>query len=270
MAGEEMAVGKTKKNRLLTVFALVFLFAVRWMFYRLELDTQIDTLLFVLEGALFLLVFGLCLFRVPGLISASCLFAGCVALGVYYGVKGDAGRLEFLLPLTYFPALLFLIDQYGAADGEKRSGAANALSFIMQGYPLLYLCVLLYAVIKNRLAFSRENLYSLLLFVLVGVCYVLIMRSREQTKGKGKKKGKKAENGDGMRTSFLAAVIVMAETGVFFLACSQITLSHTVPILWIVDILLLADAGHPPVCAFFAAARQKTAGFLSNAAPSDG
>ncbi|MCR5041310.1 MAG: hypothetical protein K6C36_04320, partial [Clostridia bacterium] len=99
------------KRKALILAALALLFASRWVFYRTEIDTWIDTPAFIAECAVFLLVFALCLFGVNKTVSCFALAACCVGTAFFYDSADSAGFFQKIaLTTTYGAPLLFLID----------------------------------------------------------------------------------------------------------------------------------------------------------------
>ncbi len=250
---------ESKKNCLLTIAALVFLFATRWMYYRLEIDERINTLCFVAEGVLFIALYGLSLFRAPTIVSALTLSAGCVGLGILHGaLDGPESPDSFLSPLAYLPVFVFFLDQVCVQQGKPVF--AKIGECLMYGYPLILLGAIVFALKRNGMDFSLATAHRVLLCVILSVSFGFLARvpvKKESRKKQGQQsRSKKQETDTGerrMRLAFIFAIVVIPEAGVLSLLIRQPTLAHTLPILWIVNLLLLYETGHPLVCS--AAAR---------------
>lgn len=254
-----------KKKRILTLAALVFLFAVRWMFYRLEIDSQIDAVRYAAESGFFLLLYGLGLFPVPAPVSCLCLVCGSAAFCVWYGVAEQSAGCAYLLPLTWLPVFLFFLLQQTALREKKQKRLGPVLLTLMQIYPLPYGGVVLYSIIKGGGRVRLETVYCLVLCLLVGGLYFLVGRTPVKHQGKTKKQ-REGVSFASYSSAFFAVAIVIAESGLLFLFSDALTAAHTVPVLWLVDLILLGGQEHAQVNAFVGRGREKLSSFLRGGA----
>ena len=252
----------SKKFRVFTFAALVFLFLTRWMFYRLTFESDFNTPRFAAESALFLLLYGLSLFRVPQLVSGLCLLLGCAGLGCLYVFTPDGTTQAFLLPMAYFPAFLFFIDQSNVR-AQKASAFSKLWAGIIYAYPWLFLGVILYTIINKSFDFSLDMLYCMLLSILICVVYALMLRTPVKPQAKSKKRQRDFSE-QRMRTAIALTIAMIPESVFFALLFQQNALAHTLLILWIVNLLLLEAQGHPMVCAFSDWFKKKKLKFLGN------
>ncbi len=253
--------GKNKTS-VITLIALAFLLFTRWMLFRLEFNARINLPCFLLECCLFLLLYGLSLFRVPPAVSFLCLAVGCVASGVLYAFTENESDLSFLLPLSYVPVFLFFISQ---SDPDRSSAVTKIATGVMPFYPVLLGGALLYLAISHQevLEFSLTWVYCLLVHLLISVVYGWMLRSPIRAQGKNVKRGKDSSVRT-VRAAFLFAVVVIPESCLFLLLYRNSVLVHTVPMLWLVNLLLLHEQGHPLVCASFERFCKKRGDFLAD------
>lgn len=260
-----------KKRSIAAMAALLFLLVTRFLFFRLELDSGVGILRFSLEGALYLLIYGMCLFELPPVIPGIALLLGCTALGFFYGLSAQSKQMEWLLPLTYFPVFLFFIDQYGMQKQKKPTAFKKLCRGLLWLYPLAFFAVLLFVFFKRRqYADTLPFIYGILLFLAVGGIYGFVagtkMTVRTQKKTRKAERQKADDLAASAKESFILAMIIIAETGLFLQVMNNVFLTHMLPFLWIVNLLLLQDQGHPLVCAAFDRFRRKEEDFLGAAA----
>ena len=258
-----------KKKRVLTIFALAFLFVSRWLFYSLEIDTMLNTGVFAAESGFFLLLFGLCIFHAPKIVSLLCLLFGGVGMGVLYTFSKAYGGISVLLPLTYIPVFLFLLNQIEDREDATNKKVSSIWSCIFFVFPLFLLVAVIYAAITEHPEFSSANIYCLVLFALVGLVYVLILRTPVTAQLKKRKNGKKMKaKKDGsvrrIHMVFLFAAVSIVEGGVFLFLTRRQLLGHTLPILWLIDLILLYGEDHALVFSYVLINRRRVNSSLSD------
>lgn len=251
--------------------ALLFLLVTRFLFFRLELDSGVSILRFALEGALYLLIYGMCLFELPPVIPGISLLLGCVALGFFYGFSSRAKPMEWLLPLTYFPAFLFFIEQFGVQEQDKKSGFLKICRWLLCIYPVVLLVALLYVYFEHpQHADTLPFIYGMLLFLAVGGIYGFVASTKTATRTQKKTKKTERQKTDNLavntKQSFILATVIIVETGLFLQFMNNVFLTHMLPLLWIVNLLLLREKENALVCTAFARFRQKEDVFLGAAA----
>ena len=248
-----MSSSASKSNKFKILLAILLTLFASWMYCVLHYGAWFQPLCFAAEGLLFLFIYGMELFQVPKGISLAALCVGCAALGCMHGFIGNTSPIDCFLPLTYLPLFLFLLDQNAMAAGAEASPLTARVLHLLQGVcSAALLCLIVYCIVKQQTSLfnSSQSAFYLFAFACIGVLYAMILCVPKKSKAK-RKKAKNDKPALNAGFSFVSAVIVIAETVVFLLLTEQLLLAQTLPLLWIVNLLLLRSQEHPLVCEFF-------------------
>ena len=251
---------ETKKtgNKILILAALVLLFFTRWAFYRLELAITLNAVVFVSECVFFVVLYGMVVFGLRPIYMLLFLLLGSGGLSCLYVFSEGASKGDMFLPLTYFPVFFFLIDQNCLQSDKKNSSFETIRNVVMHIYLWGLAALSIWYAFFDRDTERKFSVFSLVIFVFVGLLYCLIMQVQPKSK-----KRTKVQSIKRMRFVFLFAVASMAETFVFLLLTGNTALIHTVPLMWLVNILLLYFKDHPLVGGFGERFSNSMTGFLS-------
>jgi flagellar basal body-associated protein FliL len=247
-----MKENSAKKNRFLTILMLVLLFAAYWVFCRVEVNAA-SSVIYVAETVLFFLVYSLCLFNIPLIIPLVLMIAGCVGMCFVYADRVGVYDGEYLIPLSYLFVFLFFIEQLSFARGKGNSVPVMILTYASRISPFAFLGVTVYY-FDDRFKSYYLYIYILVLSAIIGIVYlVFALLKKNETKSKKKKRKQASDDTVQMRISFaLAAVPIL--TAPVYLVLNRISvecLLYTVPMLWILNLVLLYGQGHPLVRLFF-------------------
>ena len=248
-----MSSSASKSNNFKILAAILLTLFSSWMYFFLHYGKGSSTLCFAAEGLLFLFIYGMELFQVPKGISLAALCAGCAALSCMHGFVGSTSPVECFLPLTYLPVFLFLVDQNPTAASANVSPLTTRALQLLQGVcPAALFGLIVYCIVKQQTSLfnSSQSAFYLFAFACIGVLHAMILCVPKKSKAK-RKKAKNDKPALNAGFSFVSAVIVIAETAVFLLLTEQLLLAQTLPLLWIVNLLLLRSQEHPLVCEFF-------------------
>ncbi len=255
----------TAKNRVMTLAALVFLFATRWVFYEIEIDNRLDTPAFIAECVVFMIVFALCLFRVPRTVATVCLAALCVGMAFFYSREGGRFVDSLLLTASYASPLLFLIDQY--AQPDEKDGTVFR---IVRAALMLVLASALVAEIVRRSGTNRkiddafDFCYAASALTAAVFAFILLHAILSGSKNE---QGSAEKNKAFTYASFVFAVAALPLSAAVLAGNGLLSLAHTVVVLWITDLILLRGAAHPQVSAFTCSAAKAVKRFAGDAAP---
>ena len=245
--GEKME--KNTKKTGLAVAALALLMLTRWIFIRLEIDSSINTPLFAAEAAYIVVAYALYLFGAPKAVSYICIFAGCAGLCALDGVFNGFGDAGFLRPLVYLPVFAFLISQ---TPGKSNS----PIPFFAT---ILAPAVLTVVFLTERRSFpGAHGAYLILVSLLTAAVFALIAAVKKQ---QIKRKKNELLSPD-PKPVFAAATAAIALTGLCLTIRSFFVTAHTLPVLWIVDLMILREEEHAAVTAFADSLKKKVNAFL--------
>lgn len=227
---------KELKSQFLTIAALVVLFFTRWVYYTVELALDVNLLFFTVETVFFVLLYVLFIFRVPQLISVIVLFAGCIGMSILYGTQDYALLTYRFQPFAYFPAFLFLFEQSNK-NGSEESTVGKVLSKFQLFSPVILLVFLVYSYFTIHPHLKSDCWHFFLVYAFLTVVYYIISRpvlAEKQKTKKGKKKIATSVN-----FTFLTAAFIIPETCLYILFNDWSVLSHTVAVLWIINLIML-------------------------------
>ncbi len=250
-----MSMEKTSKNRLLSLAALAILFFALWIFCSVGLPAA-ESVPFVIECVFFFAFYALTLFNIPLFIPLIFAILGCVGMGYLYAVSPDKAGGEFLFPATYLFAFLFYIEQLCFARGNGDRVVVSLLSMVSRLLPIIFAGVVIVFFIESigeRLSFYNYYIYYIVAYCLSFIVYLVFASAKAETKqSKKKKKQQPADDGFGpMRISFAFTLVPFAASCLLFILSRTFSgcLMYTVPVLWMLNLVLLNINSHPLVCA---------------------
>ena len=253
-----------EENRLLFLGALFLLFATHWMFYKMDLGVATNDVILIAEFSCFFVFYALLLFPVSAFISGTWAFCGCIGIGVMYYYIDTSESLHFLYPMSYFPALLFM-NRLNNSKNKRGFGISTLQSLMMHFYPWVYLGGLLYAAIsgawKREAFFSSDLLFGIVIMLLLCIVYLILMRIPVNKLSAEESKNHTVSD---LRSSFLFAVFTMTETIAFLCIFDNVSLFHTVPLLWILNLIFLFDQRNSMVLSLAARLKTKEVSFLTD------
>ena len=212
------------RNNTLSLLALALLFFTRFiMFYRAPFAELLNPF-FIGECVLFFVVFALCIFSAPIDVQRIPALAGCAAISVFYAVSPNKTAGDVLYPLMYLGVFLFLIRQRDLDKPEESSLFTEIWKWLYYAYPAVLLLAFIYSANKNKTGF---NLYVFVTFLLTAAIFVAIII-------------KKKRDFQSVIPYAIAAVSIIL-SGLFMLTKTNVFLTHTVPLLWLVDLLIIYD-----------------------------
>ena len=256
---------KSDKSRILTIIALIGLFFTRWVFCRIELVAQDSYVIFIIESILFILIYGLSIFNIPLVIPAFLSLIGCVLIGLLYFLLDGYESKEFLCSFTYFFVLFYYVEQLYYLKNKGDSMFLFVVTLINRFFPFIFAVLAVVFMIDKDISFNINNVYIILIFIIPAVIYYFISRVGAETNKKKKRKSiKKNDNKElqSMRVSFAYSIIPIVFSGVFFALNENKYLSHTIPIVWIVNLILLYSMEHALVRGFVSEIQIKLKDFL--------
>jgi hypothetical protein len=258
-----MKTNQETKKRIVTAAALALLLCTRWMFYRLEMEPQINTLIFAAEALFFVLIYVLWLFRAPAALTLAAAALGCAGLCVLHGTYGEYTAPGFFEPAAFLPPFIFLIRQTAYADPKAGKPVAACLSVFEYVCPATLLVLAGIAVSKNANSVTSDFIFTLFLAVLAAAVYALVIRTPIQKQRK-KTKNEAELPVRQIRASFVRAIAAILSGGAFLAIDRNFSSAYTLAILWAVDLILLHDAGHPVLTSFAERVLKKELAFLQD------
>lgn len=251
------------KKHIWHLMALVLFFALQLYFFHFEynLDSGAGVVLAVM--LFFLVFYAVSMFDVPNFVLGIISFCGVFALCYLSHVQQNDQAMDDLVPLTYLPVCLFLIAQFESLQKKQSKAAASFWLALFCVCPVLLLGVLIWVLIKSSetdvTVFSALLNFTTVLFLLLIVLYLLVLRTPV-------KKMKNTQNAEfpAQKTLFVNAVIVMAETALFAVFYDHMILKNTVPLLWMLNLMILYEQSHPLVRAFASRTERDMKRFLES------
>lgn len=259
-----MSTESTTKKSLMTIGALALLFGVFWIFCRIEIYGA-NPVSFIIDCAIFLFIYGLCLFNIPLIIPFLCLVAVCVGRGYMLSVSAGATEEDFFIPLTYFFALAFFIEQLYYARGKGDTVFAMILSYALRILPFVCVGGIVY-IFDDRIKFYYLFIFNMAMAVIVSLIYLIIaFVNTDDKKGKKGKKKQPENNFGQMKLSFGFAIVPVLASCLFLILNRTNTqnIITVLPVLWLLNIVLLYINKHALVCAFVERVSEKANSFFS-------
>ena len=227
------------KKKIWVPLAVAFLLFTRYIYCFVELGTP-NSVLFIAECAFITVIYGVIIYDAPAAIQFALSVAGCLALCVTYALSPERLRGDVFYPVTYLSVFLFLIEN----RITKKDKTSELIAQICKWLLCLCSVILLVSVLFNRTtnAFSLEPFIicffavPALLYVIVAVLKLKLKKQEESTKQNPQ------DNRHLDLSFFIAAVSIMCSC-FFLLTKNNIYLNNTLPLLWIVNLLILIK--HP-------------------------
>ena len=214
---------KNRKN-MLSLLALALLLFTRFiMLYRAPF-AELLTPFFIGECVFFFVAFALNIYSAPIDVQRILTFAGCVIIGIFYALSPNKTAGDVLCPLTYLGVFLFLIER---SDFEQKNGSRLAViwKWVFYAYPVVLLLAFIYSAKKNNAGF---DLYVFVTFLLTAAAVL----------GFGFIKKKKHQQNV---IPYAVAAVSVILSGLFLLTKTNVFLPHTLPLLWLVALLIISD-----------------------------
>lgn len=257
--GMKMSTVSKSKNNFIFFGALALMLGALWTFCFIEAAVS-RPFWFLIECGLFLFIYGLCIFDAPLIVTLVCLVLSCVGRSYLLMNTSGTEKEDYIFPVTYFFAFLFLIEQLYFAKGKGETVFAQILTWVSRTLPIAFTVVIFLFIYDERIEDYHYFIYNIALTVLVGVIYLIIaLMKREEEPGKKKKKKNTADSFKPMRLSFALQIIPGAASCLFFILnrTHSTALAHMLPILWLINLIVLYDKGHPMICALFERMRNR-------------
>ena len=230
-----------KKTRILTVAALFLLFATCWMFYRLTLNLIYDDTIMIAELALPFVFYCLCLYGVSPTVFGLFAFAGVSALFALSFFTRYDNQYDYFMILTYIPPLLLFAIQTDAANGKKKGFFSGVGLTFARLFSVGLTVIMLVCLLKSEKSFYTKNtIYFVFWFVVLWILYFLVMRSTPTDATSLDKASIKT-----MKSTFLFALCTLPQTMILACVYPVFSVSNTVPLLWIVNLLFLYEQKNP-------------------------
>ena len=236
---------KHGKKQILSVLAIVLLFATRWMYAQLEIEDKymVHPAQFLAECIFFAFVYSLVVCRVSKAVLLGIVGAGGTALAVWYQIS--AGGLGFIYPFAYLAALVFLVNRLSSE--EKNSVVQKLSAALLWAMPFVFAAAMVLSCVKNRWQISFDDIYYIAVYAAVGVLYRVIPFVAEKHNA-SENKGKKHSEAQG--GAFFAAGIMIFLSCMFLCNERQNLLLHCALAPWIVNLILLYESENSQMRAF--------------------
>ena len=158
------------------------------------------------------------------------------------------GDEDYLIPLTYFFAFLFYIEQlYIIKCGDTT--LTKVISWISRTAPFVLVgWIFFVSYDEKELERYYLYLYSIVLSVIVGLVYFVISCIKQkQPVSKKKKKQAVVDEYKFIRPSFALAFVPVFASCLFLILNSTYSecVMYVLPVLWALNLILLCSKGHP-------------------------
>ena len=258
-----MSMEKTSKNRLLPIAALAIFFFAVWLFCSIVLPAA-ESVPFIIECVFFFALYALTLFNVPLFIPLILAILGSTGMVFMYALSPDKAGGEIFFPATYLFTFLFYIEQLCFARGNGDRGAVKLLTLVSRVLPIIFfgaVTVFFIDELEEKLSFYNYYIYNIAAYFLCFIVYLVFAAAKAEKKQSSKKKKQQpADDGFGpMKISFAFTFIPLAASCLLFILSRTYSgcLMYTVPVLWMLNLVLLYINSHPLVCARLDAVRAK-------------
>lgn len=253
-----MTANKDLNKSIWLFVCLSVLFFSRAVYLITETNGRVIWIHYLVECIVFSVSYTLCFSLVSKLIQALFLLVGTAGLVSLYGVN-SLDKTSAFLPLLYFPVFIFLI----YISFNEKQKISNAFRARWIGFMWIYLVsvpVIAFFVITEKLKTGRFSAYGTVLFLLVCGLYSLILcysRKSDKKATKRRVKGERKINKQPYSVvnksmfGFVFAVISMIESCICLQLMEDDYLTHIIPLLWIIDLIVLYSQQQPAVFAFF-------------------
>ena len=235
-----------KKKKIYIIAALVLLVLTRWMFFRLEIDADLEPWCFAAEAACIILIYILSLFAVPKFIFYVLMLVCGIALGIVGAVSESCSHSALLLPSVYCPVWLFFASQVSPQEKKKSAKYSVIDTVLMSICPLLLVAAIIYRLATVGFSLQANSVITVIVFILLALIYAFIMRSGAQGHSHRGKKGSAGAK-SGTKTAFIFAIASIALSAVCVCLYNYEGLRHTAVIVWLLNLLFLFQAEHVPV-----------------------
>ena len=234
---------KKRKKDFLIVAVLAILFFTRWVYYYLELHfaSDINTLCYILESVFFIALFSMIVFSSNIIACVITLLAGSVGIGVAYYLTENANFATYIIPVLYFVVFWFLIEQQCLQNKKVNSRMKSVISTVTHLCPVLLLALILFTGHFSQISMTMEFIYCIVIHLCVAIVYLLVLLTQKFGKSHKSNEMLNAQ----MKISFVCIIISIIEAGLYCLLNRQFALANTMPILWLIALMILEHKHHP-------------------------
>ncbi|MBR0414495.1 MAG: hypothetical protein IJI67_05465 [Clostridia bacterium] len=241
-----MAIKNDRKHLLIIIAALVLLFATRWMYCQLtsKVVGMSDTILFAAQSAFFVLFYAMSVMRASKIALFGCACAGAVLLAVLQGIMG--GAFSALAVLAFLPALVFFANQIPAQ--ASRGVVDKITTALLCAFPLVMAVLFVVSIAVNGWNISAKLLYYPVALIAIAGLYRAAFAAKQPNSRKAF--AKNTGDAPAAKIVVIATFFTVILGGLFLVNEGQVLLTHSVLVIWVVNLFVLYERKHSRVSAF--------------------